>query len=453
MKAKDGSWGLKLQIYDDSLSERTNGLLFWIKLMLFFDFFSVALVVPLMSSYFRSAGMDSKLWGYTSSTYQIAQLLGGVVMGALSDIISKRAVLIISFAGSAVSYLLVGLSKSAFVLLGSRALVGLVKQTMTVSTAAVQELVDGDDDIRTKQLGQISAIARVSFIIGPGLGSFLFKIDPFIPCLAAGAIFGINIAIAGIFMPAVLSNLNGDISQRDEKNSDVGGSNEASNAAGPWSAIKRFGNSLSSLIQLPNVGIILIFRMTISFVENSMSSRHILNYFEDRFGIETFQLGYVQSFTMAVSILSELYLLPKLLQFFKDKNSFHVVSFLLVGLGATNFLEYISPSYYVYVGISLLPATVLSSLLSFKMQQIFLHRIPVNETGKALGVIGVTSSVIGILSPIYANVALSPESPRTVLNGTFTLTRPLYATIHFVVLGCAAIILSSKEDKEKKKTE
>ena len=110
-------------------------LLNWTKLIVFFDYLAVALVVPLLSSYFRDAGVDKMMYAYISSTYQIAQLFGGVLLGTASDSLSKRSVLLLSFTGSAISYMLVGLTANTYVLFGSRLLVGLVKQTMTVSTS------------------------------------------------------------------------------------------------------------------------------------------------------------------------------------------------------------------------------------------------------------------------------------------------------------------------------
>ena len=86
------------------------------------------------------------LFAYISSTYQIAQLFGGVVIGAASDSLSKRSILLLSFVGSAVSYMLVGLTGNTYVLFGSRVLVGLVKQTMTVTTSTISELTAHDKE-------------------------------------------------------------------------------------------------------------------------------------------------------------------------------------------------------------------------------------------------------------------------------------------------------------------
>lgn len=64
-----------------------------------------------------------------ASAYSLAQIVGGLVLGTLSDrVMSRRSVLLLSFVGSAISYGLVGLSRSLRMLLLARVIVGLVKQ-------------------------------------------------------------------------------------------------------------------------------------------------------------------------------------------------------------------------------------------------------------------------------------------------------------------------------------
>ena len=52
--------------------------------------------MPLLSSYFRDAGVDKMMYAYISSTYAIAQLIGGVAIGAASDSLSKKSILLLS---------------------------------------------------------------------------------------------------------------------------------------------------------------------------------------------------------------------------------------------------------------------------------------------------------------------------------------------------------------------
>ena len=110
-----------------------------VKLFVFLDMLAVSIMVPLLSTYFRDAGIDSKLYGLISSLYSLSQILSGFLMGVSLDYLSKTHLLLISFVGSAISYFTVGVVQSHFLLFGSRVLVGLVKQTMTISTGILTE--------------------------------------------------------------------------------------------------------------------------------------------------------------------------------------------------------------------------------------------------------------------------------------------------------------------------
>lgn len=117
-----------------------KNLIKYVKILVFIDMFAVSLVVPLLSSYFRDAGVNSNTYGYLMSIYSIANLISGLVLGFISDYISKRDILLISFIGSSISYYLIGHSMSIHILFLSRILIGLVKQTITIATATITEL-------------------------------------------------------------------------------------------------------------------------------------------------------------------------------------------------------------------------------------------------------------------------------------------------------------------------
>ncbi|CAM9417974.1 unnamed protein product, partial [Sphacelaria rigidula] len=143
------------------------------------DMLSVALLVPLLSSYFRDLDISPELYGLMTSAYSLAQIVGGLVLGALSDrVMSRRSVLLLSFMGSCVSYGLVGLSSSLWMLLLGRIIVGL---TMTISTAIVSEHTTPEN--RPKELSRLTAAMTLAFIVGPSLGSAMYQQSKVLPPL------------------------------------------------------------------------------------------------------------------------------------------------------------------------------------------------------------------------------------------------------------------------------
>ena len=57
------------------LSENSESIIFTIKVLVFLDLFAVAILVPLLPSYFRNLGISTELYGLVSSVYSAAQVI------------------------------------------------------------------------------------------------------------------------------------------------------------------------------------------------------------------------------------------------------------------------------------------------------------------------------------------------------------------------------------------
>ena len=70
----------------------------------FLDLFAVSLVVPLLPMKMKELGVQPAVIGMVGSVYSLAQIVGGLLMGVLSDRgLGRRNVLLISFGGAAFS--------------------------------------------------------------------------------------------------------------------------------------------------------------------------------------------------------------------------------------------------------------------------------------------------------------------------------------------------------------
>ncbi len=417
----------------------TGLLLQMTKAIMFFDYLGVALVVPLLSSYFRDAGVDKMMYAYISSTYAISQLVGGVAIGAASDSLSKKSILLLSFIGSAISYTMVSMTSNVYLLFGSRVLVGLVKQTMTVTTSTISELTAGNPELRTRELGQCSAAATFSFVVGPGMGSYMYKRDPRLPCLCAAVLFLLNITITMVFFPSSFdfdkkkSDKEKKIEEKKSLDDSIREEKKTGLLAPAVNAIRNFFRSVVDLCQNPAVGYIVALQVFYGFVVNSMSYRHILNYMEDRFGIETYQLGFLSSYGSIAGIASDIVLVPVVMKFFDTaKKPYSTITVCLLLIAVANLGEVMSPTLNHYVFYSMLPNVVASNLLASSMKNAFLTAVPVSDTGKAQGIMGMLSSFSGIVAPIYGTSVQTRVAGTQM--GAVTLQRPHFAALHFVLI-------------------
>ena len=446
------------EFFKGNSSKQSCFLLACIKIMVFFDFLAVALVVPLMSSYFRDAGVDKMMFAYISSTYQIAQLVGGVAIGAASDSLSKKHILLLSFVGSALSYTMVCMTTSTYLLFGSRVLVGLVKQTMTVTTSTISELTAGNTELRTKELGQISAAATFSFVVGPGIGSYLYKSDARFPCLMAAVLFLFNIIACVLFFPSSFdfeTDKKSPLEKLKEKKSlddNIVQEKNTGVMAPAVTAVRNFFISVVDLCKNPAVGYIVAIQVIHSFVVNSMSYRHILNYMEERFKIETYELGILASYGSIAGIVSDIILVPVMVKWFGTVTKpYLTMTICLILVAMANLAEIVSPSLNHYVFMSMVPNAICTNLFSSSMKNAFLNAVPTLDTGKAQGILGMLISFGGVLAPIYGTAIMSRLTGAQM--GAIEIQRPHVAAFHFGLIALMTIAGIYMGSGSKKKSE
>ena len=109
-------------------------------LMLCLDMLSIGLIVPLITPFIRELGASPSEIGMLSSIYGFTQLLSSPILGRMSDKMSRRAIILLSLVGGACGYLMLGLSTTITMVIASRVVVGIFRQTMTVTKAWVTDV-------------------------------------------------------------------------------------------------------------------------------------------------------------------------------------------------------------------------------------------------------------------------------------------------------------------------
>lgn len=167
------------------------------------DLLAVSLVVPLLPARYRELGVGAKALGFASSAYSLAQIVGGLALGALSDrSLGHRGLLLLSFVGAATAYAIVGWPGATFTtLVGSRVVVGLCKQTMTASTALVAELTLPGAE-RATWVGRIASASQASWLVGQSVGAYLNGFgDPRIPSAVAVGLYVVCFVVSSVTLP------------------------------------------------------------------------------------------------------------------------------------------------------------------------------------------------------------------------------------------------------------
>ena len=138
-----------------------------------FDMFAVGLIVPLLTPFLRKLGASASQIGFLSSVYGSVQMFSAPLLGWISDRVSRRDVLFICILAGAFGYGLLGIAQSLRMVLVSRVIVGVARQTQTITKAWLSDL--STKETRLQDLSWFSATVSIGFMLGPTVGGKLAK--------------------------------------------------------------------------------------------------------------------------------------------------------------------------------------------------------------------------------------------------------------------------------------
>ncbi len=166
--------------------------------VVFLDMLGIGIAVPvlplLVGEFVKTPDEQAFWYGVLASVFGLMQFFCMPLLGALSDKIGRRPVLIFSSAGMAVNFLATAWAPSlAWMFLG-RVIGGACSASMSTASAYASDI--STPATRAKYFGMIGAAFGVGFICGPMFGGFLGSIDYHLPfyvgagLCAANAVFG-----------------------------------------------------------------------------------------------------------------------------------------------------------------------------------------------------------------------------------------------------------------------
>lgn len=146
-------------------------------LTVFIDLIGFGIVLPLLPRYSERFGAEGLMIGVIIASFSVMQLFLSPFWGRLSDRIGRRPVLLISTAGSTVSYALFAVASSAalpaatalWLVILSRVFAGACGANISVASAYIADITPPDK--RSKGMGLIGMSFGLGFILGPALGA------------------------------------------------------------------------------------------------------------------------------------------------------------------------------------------------------------------------------------------------------------------------------------------
>lgn len=132
----------------------------------------------------------SKAYGWVVSVYALMQFVGSPILGALSDRLGRRRIILIATAGSAIDYVIMANAPSLGWLFVARVIAGFTAGVLATANAYIADVTPPEK--RAQAFGLLGAAFGIGFIIGPALGGFLGNINLRLPFWFAAGCSALN---------------------------------------------------------------------------------------------------------------------------------------------------------------------------------------------------------------------------------------------------------------------
>ncbi len=190
------------------MARTRNATVAFILVVLVLDTLGIGVVIPVLPRLVESFVADdlekaSRYYGAFISSYALMQFVFAPVIGALSDKLGRRVVILTSLLGAGLDYLLLAFAPSLAWLFVGRVVAGITGASFSASTAYIADVTPPEK--RAQSFGLVGAAFGVGFVIGPALGGLLAGVHLRAPFLAAAALNLANLAYGFFVLPESLA--------------------------------------------------------------------------------------------------------------------------------------------------------------------------------------------------------------------------------------------------------
>jgi MFS family permease len=169
-------------------------------LVVFVNFVGIGALIPVLPyAVIDVAGGSETLMAFLMASFSLALFIGSPVLGALSDRLGRKRVLIGSIFVAAVAHAVFAFSTDLMMMFVARIVAGFAAGNLSVIMAIITDTTSQEE--RARWMGMLGAFVGLGFVAGPALGGLLSGV-------------GGEVHTAPFMLAAVLALTGGIISQR-----------------------------------------------------------------------------------------------------------------------------------------------------------------------------------------------------------------------------------------------
>jgi DHA1 family tetracycline resistance protein-like MFS transporter len=370
-------------------------------LTLFVNLVGFGIIIPLLPFYAQTFGASPLAIGLLFASFSLSQLVASPILGDLSDRWGRRPVLIFSLLGTVVSFAMLAVANSLFMLFAARIVDGLSGGNITTARAYIADITTEEN--RAKAFGLLGAAFGLGFIVGPALGAAFSHISYTAPIWAAALITVVATALAYFWLPETVHRAR------------AGGRS-------PWRAVVESWH-------LPHLRAL----FTIDFVYWAAFAVYQTTFAlfgARRFAFDAAHTGYLLSAFGFLGVVVQGGMVGPVVKALGERRTLAVgLAFAAIGWGGSA-LTYSLPVFVAMlvpgaIGIGLCNAT-LSSLIS--------KSAPPQEQGRVQGAAGALESLGRTIGPVWGNGTLQRFGEGTA-----------YGSAAIALVGAAALTLAVQQ--------
>lgn len=157
------------------------------------------IIIPILYTYSQRFGLTPFENGLLFTAYSLCQFIATPIIGRLSDKYGRKPLLVISIAGTALSFFVLAFAKNAFFLFFARILDGITAGNYPVAAAVISDTTKPEE--RAKGFGIIGASFGFGFVFGPAISALTLGISASMPFIVAGVVSTLAVLITWIYLP------------------------------------------------------------------------------------------------------------------------------------------------------------------------------------------------------------------------------------------------------------
>lgn len=173
----------------------------------FVDVLGFGMVVPILPFYVSSFGASAFTVTMLFACFSFFAFLSSPFLGALSDRIGRRPVLLLSIFSTSIGWIVFASAVSIPMLFLGRIIDGAAAGNFTTAQSYLVDISKNEKE-RAANLGVVGATFGIGFTVGPILGGALSTVSHSMPFWIAGILAFINTIIAFFMLPETLHTRN-----------------------------------------------------------------------------------------------------------------------------------------------------------------------------------------------------------------------------------------------------